>query len=108
MRRLGYPRPAGGYRRMPKTDSARTTSLLDGLLAFIPPSERVVVIEDNRELQLQGAHVVHLEAQRPSVAATLRSAFARCSTSRCARDRIAASNATRPTDTLRGSQHDHW
>jgi pilus assembly protein CpaF len=41
------------------------TSLLNVLSRFVSEDERIVVIEDNRELQLQQPHVVHLEAQPP-------------------------------------------
>jgi pilus assembly protein CpaF len=41
------------------------TSLLNVLSSFIRDEERIVVIEDSRELQLQQSHVVQLEAQPP-------------------------------------------
>jgi pilus assembly protein CpaF len=41
------------------------TSMLNALASYVPSGERVVVIEDSRELQLQGDHVVQLEARPP-------------------------------------------
>lgn len=43
------------------------TSLLNALSSLIAPDERVIVIEDARELQLAGAHVVRLEARPPDM-----------------------------------------
>ena len=42
------------------------TSLLNVLSGFCLDDERIVTIEDSRELQLQKAHVVHLEARPPT------------------------------------------
>lgn len=41
------------------------TSMLNALSSYVPDGERVVVIEDSRELQLQREHVVQLEARPP-------------------------------------------
>jgi pilus assembly protein CpaF len=55
------------------------TSMLNALSAFIPSGERVIVIEDSRELQLQREHVVHLETRLPDArdkgAVTVRDLF---------------------------------
>jgi pilus assembly protein CpaF len=41
------------------------TSMLNALSGFVPDSERVVVIEDSREVQFHKQHVLHLEARGP-------------------------------------------
>ncbi len=43
------------------------TSMLNALSAYIPDGERVVVIEDSKEVQLQRTHVVQLESRAPDV-----------------------------------------
>ena len=48
------------------TGSGKTT-LLNCLSRFIPPSERVVTVEDAAELQLQQPHVVRLETRPPNI-----------------------------------------
>ena len=41
------------------------TSMLNDLSTAISATERIVVIEDSSELQLQQPHIVYREAQRP-------------------------------------------
>jgi pilus assembly protein CpaF len=41
------------------------TSMLNALSSFIPSGERVVILEDSREVQLQREHVCQLEARPP-------------------------------------------
>jgi len=48
------------------TGSGKTT-MLNCLTSFIPPSERIVTIEDSAELSLQQPHVVRLETRPPNL-----------------------------------------
>ena len=63
------------------TGSGKTT-LLNLLSGFIPPTERIVTVEDAAELRLQQPHVVRLEARPPNIegkgAVTIRDLVKNC------------------------------
>jgi pilus assembly protein CpaF len=46
---------------------AGKTTLLNVLSSFIPPTERIVTIEDSAELQMQQPHIVRLETRPPNI-----------------------------------------
>ena len=48
------------------TASGKTT-ILNALSAFIPPTERIITVEDAAELSLQQSHTVRLETRPPNV-----------------------------------------
>ena len=63
------------------TGSGKTT-LLNLLSGYIPPTERIVTVEDAAELRLQQPHVVRLEARPPNIegkgAVTIRDLVKNC------------------------------
>src|SRR5215217_5839809 len=46
--------------------SVAKTTLLSGLLALVPPTERLLIVEGSRELAPDHPHVIGLEARAPN------------------------------------------
>lgn len=43
------------------------TSLLNGLLTLIPPDERIIILEDNKEIEIDNKHTISLECNNDDI-----------------------------------------
>jgi pilus assembly protein CpaF len=72
---LGAAIAAGANVLISGGTSTGETTILNALTMFLPPGERIVLVEDTAELQIEHANLVRLEARRvqpPSPASTIR------------------------------------